>query len=623
MISLILDDVTESGTLSLFSLRDFCNDIGKKVKKLSLKANNLVLTDYDAGECLDLDILSLQHSNLLQADIFTPQNGSRSDPILYQPTLWNIRGLDASYMFNTGRAFCDKYCHADNIKNSDFFPRPMKDLPLLQSYEPMPKKNVTSTRLIPIPFKLEYLIADHFALPYTEHIKKAFTRVAHSNNSVKFINLSYSDFITSFIPIGNMWQLQILDLSHSGLTSIKQEVYSTFKTCVNLRHLNISHNHLGQSDSNFQSTFAGLVALMSLDLSYNGIKFLHKEAFVHNNKLQELLLEGNYLTSRTTLRLSLNHVLEHIDLSHNVYSHFADDMIQELAASNSHLSVNISGNPLVCDCNAVNFIKWTQQTNVTLSDNNSLRCLHHNQTISLYQFPVESLEEECTRPNLELLKRKLATGVSLVIALIIAMISLLYHWRWHLRWYYYSLRRAWARKPAPRRDPPLNSEGKYHYDAYVLYNEETDANFVFQSLAPALEDAPAGGCHLFLNGRDDIPGFAKSENIVDGMEGARKILVVVTSDSNKNEMVEFAFHMSLIKGVRHLVILLKGQPDFNTIPNSLRALLKPSSKIPVLEWPEDQYGQKLVLAQIHGKIFKQKFDFNIHLSALDRCTEID
>jgi hypothetical protein len=226
----------------------------------------------------------------------------------------------------------------------------------------------------------------------------------------------------------------------------------------------------------------------------------------------------------------------------------------------------------------------------------------------LLHFNVDRLKEECAKPDFDLMLKRLLIGILFPCVFIITAMSIAYRFRWHIRWQYYSVRRHYRRKS-------LLEEGDYFenkYDAYVIFNEEEDTGFVFGELRPSLEDSVDANLSLYLNGRDDHPGMAKCDNVVDGMEMCHKVLLLVTPEFSKDEMCEFSLHMALVKGINNVVVLLKNYPDMASMTSTLRTLLKPNSEVPILEWPDEVSGQKLVLAEL-DELLSGTLPGNIHL----------
>lgn len=485
------------------------------------------------------------------------------------------------------------------LKNSDYFPPSLIEMPMIQSNLSMPKWTSISSEGYRLPSALEYVYGEHFGLPVNIKFLDFTEPVVQLNNNLKVANLAHSNIMDTFPPVSNMWQLQILDLSDAGLKSIKNEVIDSFKDCIHLRYLNLSHNQFFNTD--FQNTLNDLTELIALDLSGNRITALDPQAFTYNHKLKELLLRNNLLESNLHLQLPQQSALTLLDLSGNSLQYLAHDFTSELDMLGGQLVVNLTTNKFKCDCSAISFIKWLKRTVVNIVDQDHLKCFHANKTFKLMTYPTDSLEEQCNTPDNSLQTSSIAIGVSMLVMIIVLM-GLLYRYRWPIRWHYYNIKRSLRGKKQTDGLDLIHGKPGPEYDAYVVFNDTEDSEFVFQTLRPPLEDVPPHGCRLFLHGRDDIPGVRKAENVIDGMKVSKYVLLVVSPHFTEDGENDFAFHMALIGGMNRLIVLLKKFSDLTSMTEPLRALMKPSSGIPIFEWPADQQGQKLVLSQLKLKI---------------------
>ncbi|ELT89754.1 hypothetical protein CAPTEDRAFT_190094 [Capitella teleta] len=436
--TLILDAVNKEYPVML-RREDFCTDV-RRVKRLSIKSNHIIGVYVDVFPCLRMEVLSFGYFN-------TPYFMS---PILDIDDLWPlvtnipIHTLDASYMFSMGRAFKERYCNSENpLFNDDYFPPSWESLPIVQSNITF-SGDINSSAKRTIPPNIKYIDLNHFRMHPTG--ERYIFKPINLNNSLAVYNASYTQLVDKFPVTGNLWNLQIVDVSHSGLRAITKEASESFKDYVNLRHLILSHNQLFESGSDFDDTFAYLAELVSIDLSYNGITFMHNRVFAKNGNLEEILLNHNSLDHTTTLLLSSNTNLEYVDLSHNQFTHLSDSMMKELDHLTNQVKLDISHNSFVCNCDAINFIKWVNETEVFIVGHHLLECSYHNQTKQILHFPVEALEEECQKPDFDLMLKRILLGVLLPTVFIITSMSIAYKLRWHIRWNYYSLIRYYRKK---------------------------------------------------------------------------------------------------------------------------------------------------------------------------------
>ncbi|VDN08264.1 unnamed protein product [Thelazia callipaeda] len=188
--------------------------------------------------------------------------------------------------------------------------------------------------------------------------------------ALQSLDLSKNNF-TTFSPdtFVSMTALTHLDLSSNSLVS------PSFTGLSNLQYLNISNNLLHQV---IPTNYRTLNSLIELDLSYNRMMELSTSSFdglyslqilqiTHQPYLHSIKLNAfSGLANLRILNLSSCDVLEKID--ENAFEY--DDKIEVLDMSNCRLkripsklvqwtrlkSLNLSGNPLHCDCEMLSFL---------------------------------------------------------------------------------------------------------------------------------------------------------------------------------------------------------------------------------------------------------------------------
>ncbi|NP_001297419.1 CD180 antigen precursor [Danio rerio] len=200
---------------------------------------------------------------------------------------------------------------------------------------------------------------------------------------LKLLNLSYgSPMFWSSKPFNVTPKLEHLDFSHSVYTLLNDS--SPFSNLQSLRTLNLSWSN---TDLTNVHLFVGLKALQHLNLRGNAIQgevLTQTELFKCVPLLETLVLSACKITSfDENLFKGLRH-LNHIDLSENkfvklstsgFYSldflklNFArNDITTVDVASVADLgeegSVDLSYNPLVCNCSNFEFIHWVKKNKV-------------------------------------------------------------------------------------------------------------------------------------------------------------------------------------------------------------------------------------------------------------------
>ncbi|KAA0716517.1 CD180 antigen [Triplophysa tibetana] len=195
---------------------------------------------------------------------------------------------------------------------------------------------------------------------------------------LKFLNLSYgSPMFWDVQPFNVTPQLEHLDCSHSRYTLNGS---SPFSNLQNLRSLNLSWTN---SNLTNVQLFKGLKTLQQLSLKGATVQdgvFSQAELFKHVPDLETLILSACGISAiKEDLFKELTH-LKQIDVSSNrllkfsispFYSlkflqlNFANNSItmvdvKDLADLGSKNTVDLSYNPLICNCSNYEFIKWVK-----------------------------------------------------------------------------------------------------------------------------------------------------------------------------------------------------------------------------------------------------------------------
>ena len=195
------------------------------------------------------------------------------------------------------------------------------------------------------------------------------------NNEIRLLNLSrnHIDILPSLLFSG-LEDLLVLDLSHNLIKSIGEKL---FGDTINLRMLDMSFNHLENNISKliFRKTHyleelilsnnrlssrdteclkhQNLQHVRKIDLSFNKIHLINFK-FLFMSKLQTLNLSHNALgpiLSTEDIDFKLTFGLS-VDLSHNKIERLKFIHRNGTETSNENFLLNLSGNPIICDCEA-------------------------------------------------------------------------------------------------------------------------------------------------------------------------------------------------------------------------------------------------------------------------------
>ncbi|KAK7113836.1 hypothetical protein V1264_013042 [Littorina saxatilis] len=345
-----------------------------------------------------------------------------------------------------------------------------------------------------------------------------------------------------------------------------------------LNNLDLSNNLAFQFDYEF---FKGFPDLITLNGSKNLLRrFLQNdvkgEFFGHLNKLEELVLQWNYINRLPEKVFQGLTRLEHLDLSHNEMGRFdvnishmqsltllnlsdnsidflperVTDHLDAMAATGGKIQIDLTSNRLTCTCKELDFLKWVHNTKVKFAKLGTYMCRMANGTkITLqkdefFDFIADFETDQCSGPGLLVLA---GAGCFCLLTAILSAIA--YRYRWKLRYLYYITRIAYTKINSQQNDD-------FHFDAFVSYAWE-DSDFVHRQLIDELETR-AGLC-LNIHSRDFTPGRPISCNVVDAIQNSRRTLVVLSRQLLQSDWCIFELQMAMMEAAhtgRDVVIFL-------------------------------------------------------------------
>ncbi|XP_070703524.1 chondroadherin-like protein [Pempheris klunzingeri] len=145
-----------------------------------------------------------------------------------------------------------------------------------------------------------------------------------------------------------------LRLSHNSLNNLAPEAFTGLFT---LNRLSLDHNELQFFPT---QTMNRLREVTRLDVSYNPMTYLGEEA-VAMAKLTHLYLDHMSLQDLSDQALSHAPLLSHLDLSHNQLRY-----LEPLSGPKELGSLNLTGNPIYCNCFMRSLRKWAGAGGVKL-----------------------------------------------------------------------------------------------------------------------------------------------------------------------------------------------------------------------------------------------------------------
>ncbi len=530
-------------------------------------------------------------------NLFMNIRPNMNDGIIQLMNIYDEMDIDtldlSSYGTTVGTACKRKYCSVDDT--ADFFIKPPefilppKDvnithhnftLPSTPSWKP------TDVIFLNFPSSIKYCIADNFGAYNTFVFGGG---QINTDNNILFINLSYTTFSGFNAPLLGLKQLQVLDLSSCGISSIHPDVFIHFPK---LTHLWLANNQIDSSRNTLCSLFGRLSTLMYLDISNNGIKEIDPNLGKKLDNLVTLRLNDNAM-KEFNINLGLCKHMKLLDLSNNLLTFLSKSLMNTL--DQCEFEVNLIGNPFICSCSAIDFLEWMGKTNAHITDKDDYTCIYNNQSVLLSYVNVEVLREECRTKEMSLLIT-VATPLGLFTLMLTSILVGLYK-RWTLRWHFYLLKRRCRYMLAKRGNNCNQLDPNFQYHAFVAHNHTEDYQWVIRTLLPQVEEN--WGLKLCVGQRDFMVGTAIAENIVHAIDNSRKTILVITPGFAQSEWCDFEMHMGLTRGHNNIILIYKEDTDINDMDKVLRKLIKTINYIP---FEEDADGLRLFWGRLRDAL---------------------
>lgn len=411
-----------------------------------------------------------------------------------------------------------------------------------------------------------------------------------------YLNITHGPFGGTLqnITIVNGNKLEIMDISYprqsaycrsgrlTGLPGLK-EFYISGRDCSqpnpkmfsdmrNLSLIEAKHCNLGMRlSTNETSLFQGLYNLSYIDLSANEIQRLQMVLFKDQSQsLRNLILsENRMLHLPASIENTLNS-LELLDISHNgIVTLEATDcsVLDTMKAKTDRFIVKLTGNPFVCNCDNLDFIRWMDRTDVVY-DKNNIQCVTADGsrvTFGTLLEDLHSFQASCVS------RFWLIVSVTLLILITVFGTVSVILWRYSVKL------RVWCRRP---------KEHGFTYDVFLSYSHK-DSGWIAKTLVPMLEQE---GIRYCCYDKDFDPGKDIADNIMDAIDCSRKVLFVVTYNFIHSEWATYEM------GLTSMYAFRDGREDMNILvfledikrsemPKVMRRIW---DTVVCLEWPNER-----------------------------------
>eukprot|EP00057_Strongylocentrotus_purpuratus_P020274 XP_011674748.1 PREDICTED: toll-like receptor 3 [Strongylocentrotus purpuratus] len=328
-----------------------------------------------------------------------------------------------------------------------------------------------------------------------------------------------------------------------------------FEALKFLRVLNLRGNNIKQLPIDIFKHFGQIT---NIDLHDNRLTYLDKNLFLNNSRLTTLLLSENKLTrlNQSTFKL----------------------------IGPSHTSVDLSGNPLECNCELSWLLAWIRgplllmNKNITICSSASLEPLREK---PLFDFDSKTL---CS-PNIALYSL-----ISLVIMSFVVIVVLVHHNRWQLRHKLFLLKLA-AIGYKEMRD--ARDHNDYEFDMNIIFYDD-DEEWVPEHLLPTLEERLPQFKRNVFGDKDLVPGMHYLDSIDYVVRRSYKTVILLSRAAVRDRwfMLKFRTAMDHVSDTQTefvVAVFIEDIPD-DEIPFLARLYL--SDGRPYLYWTEDVRGQE-------------------------------
>lgn len=409
------------------------------------------------------------------------------------------------------------------------------------------------------------------------------------NNQLTHLFSSNNLFTQILYPLFGLQNMTYLDLSQNLLTNISG---IRKNDCVNLKFMNLSFNMLGNSfeDKTNGEIFQNLHSLEVLDLSTNRLTGLAGGVFDFLGNIRHLNISFNKLEKWDVEMSQMKHLVS-LDLSHNGISVLSKLTMHALdfSASFNTVSVNLLGNPLMCTCDNMQFLKWLNQpasSGLHFPHKEEYKCVFSNSSsakIGNISVLIHQMTVECTYyPFITL-----GCLFFVFLFLWITTWKILHRYRWTLRYWYY------VSRSTPKRYKSMENF-HYRYDAFISYDEE-DSDVALQ-LIKSLETKKH--MHCCIPERDFMPGTNIADNIINAVHVSKKFLCILSGSYVHSYWSMFEFHMGQMDALHSryredknifIVVLLKDTLQVDCLNPTILNLLQSDSCVTYSDSRDSQY----------------------------------
>ena len=363
------------------------------------------------------------------------------------------------------------------------------------------------------------------------------THFVFTDNAYWIKATKIEDFLSSPHALTGLDKLASIDLSRNGL-SLHMTLVTNIVHLLNTQNFSIAYNNITLGGEFKVCQQWPLLQRLNMRGNMLGEKPNFPKELVRGCcQLQELDLSYNHLNvSQTVSDLKLDNVynFKFLNLSENHFTILNEKMrneIDDAAEQSSELLVDLSDNPLVCNCESLPFTKWVtdhvgnDKAKVKFHNYRHYKCLDHHSTVrylhTLTPPGVTKFHSKCYPPP-QIISDIKIVGETLACVLSVVLFCILYQKCWRIRYQIFLLKQMVQRLIySTKHKTPEN----WKYDAFVSYC--SDYRFwVHGEFRKTLENTY--GFHLCLRYRDFKAGETISKAILDSIQQSREIIIIIS-----------------------------------------------------------------------------------------------
>ena len=572
--TVVLDRVEKTG-FNVFDLAEFCSSFWRKIHRLSVRDNDIIVFLADNAHCLE-ELREIDISYNYIATIL-PQSTSILQgfpPKLCSINLSKMKGFDL-------------YCN-DNMY---FNVRSMfNNYPSCLQPSDIGVINTNRTTATKSPAWEDFNNVKHIYFPPSFQLIRIYNYdmdnrspkhrsvVANPDNNVSFINISMCTTKHLFTEsILGLRKLRTLDMSHGSIVKVTPQ----FVDFPNLQNFNISHNKV--ETASLEIICAGSPNLIDFDVSYNRLRTIAPSTFSNNPNIAHIKLGGNALLE-VELELGNLSRLESLSLNSNSLTRLTGTFITELEhlSRRTNFTFDIRNNSFVCSCESVEFVRWIQTTNVDVVSKDKLSCTLKNRVVRLIHLSLTELEDDCRRFPVFIV---VCSVISFIFGVGVLIMIIVWH-RWYIVYRILLCNVHFCTKPIPERSD--------RFDATVLYFANptiaSDAlasreisQWVINELRPVAEDHD--DLKLFIADRDGTT-MGKVEQFVYAFDRSDTLVVCITQELLRDGfcMESLRYALASNRPLCQFVFVNFCDVSQTNMPKQLRHLLQSTSGVKYLAW---------------------------------------